>query len=335
MKFEHCRKCVIKAGQTDFFIALAQAIFRSLLGWISGSMGLVVQGLYSFGDALGKGITLISVQIAKRPPTKTFPFGYGKILFVSSLAISLWLLFGGISLGLTSFNDIESVQSIPSIITVCGVILSAFASELTYLFLTCVAKENSNGTIESSAMDNRVDAFSSVIVLFGIVLSNLGVPAADHIAAFVVSLMVIRIGGIIAWDAIKGLLDVTVSQENLDRIVRISRTTSGVHDVKLVRGRSLGEYWEIYLHIALDENISIGEGYGITKNIKKRIQEGVEKVQHVWIVIVPQEPEKDKESDYWKGHLFSIPRSKVTTNSSADESVVVLDNPQNIANNNL
>ncbi|CAK0771361.1 putative Cation efflux protein [Gammaproteobacteria bacterium] len=317
MKFKHCEKCLVRAGWTDLLSTLAQAVFRSLVGWMSGSMGLVVQGLYSFGDAIGKGITLVSMRIAKRPPSKTFPFGYGKILFVSSLIIGAWLLFGGISLCLTSFrDDIEGIQSIPFVITFWGVVLSALASELTHRFLSCVAKENNNTVIESLASDNRIDSYSSVMVLIGIILLNAGVPAADHISAFVISLMVIRIAGIIMWDAIKGLLDVTVSREALDEMIRISRTTLGVHDVKLIRGRSLGEYWEIYLHIALDENIVIKEGYDITENIKKRIQAKFSKVQHTWVVTVPRESQEEQESDYWKGHLFSMSRGNKLFKSS-------------------
>ena len=288
---------------------------------------LVVQGLYSFGDAIAKGITLVSMRIAKRPPSKTFPFGYGKILFVSSFIIGVWLLLGGVSLCLTSFNDdIEGVQSIPFAITFFSVILSASASELTHRFLNCVAQENNSTVIKSSASDNRIDSFSSIMVLIGIILLNIGVPAADHISAFVISLMVIRLGGVIAWDAIKGLLDVTVSREALDEMIRISRTTQEVHDVKLIRGRSLGEYWEIYLHIALDGNIATRDGYAIVENIKKRIQEKFPKVQHVWIVTVPQESRDGKEVDYWKGHLFSMPHADTTAGLSANETEQQLDN---------
>ncbi len=319
MKFEYCQKCVVPAGWADLWGTLAQAVFRSLLGWMSGSMGLVVQGLYSTGDALTKGVTLVSVQIAGRPPSKTFPFGFGKILFISSLMIGVGLLFGGVSLGLTSFTDLAGLQSVPSLLTVLGVILSASASECMHRYLGCVAKENNNAAIQSAAWDNRLDAVSSVVVLIGIVLSNMGVTAADHMAAFVVSLMVMRIGGLIAWNAVKGLLDVTVSREVLADIARMARMTQGVQDIKLIRGRSLGEYWEIYLHVALDETLSIHEGHDIVEILKKRILTGFPVVQNVWVITIPKMANDDNGGNYWSDHLFSIPRNNMTEKTPSNE----------------
>ncbi|CAK0772769.1 putative Cation efflux protein [Gammaproteobacteria bacterium] len=311
----------MQAGWTDLFCTLTQAIFRTILGWVSGSLGLVVQGLYSFGDALAKVVTLVSVQIANRPPSKKFPFGYGKILFVSSLIIGVGLLIGGVSLGLTIFTGVEGVQSVHPMVTIFGIMLSASASEFMYHFMSCVAKENNNSAIKSASLDNRVDAISSVMVLIGNLLSNAGIPTAEKIVAFVIVLMVVRIGVMIAWDAINGLLDVSVSQETLSDMARAVRITQGVHDVKLIRGRSLGEYWEIYLHIALDENITIREGDDIVIHLKKRILANFPKVKHVWVVTVPQESRDNEEDDYWKSHLFSMPRANMVNKPSNPSSV--------------
>ena len=300
---------MVQAGWTDLWATIAQAVFRGLLGWTSGSMGLVVQGLYSIGDALAKGITLVSVHIAKRPPSKTFPFGFGKILFVSSLTIGVGLLLGGVSLGLTSFRDMASIHAAPSLLTVLGVVLSASASEFMYRYLACVARENNNTAIQSAAWDNRVDVFSSVSVFLGIVLSNMGMTVADHVAAFLVSLLVIRIGGLIAWDALKGLLDVTVAPDALTEIARTSRMVLGVKDIQLIRGRSLGEYWEIYLHVSLDENLTIHAGQDIVAELKRRIRADFPIVQTVWVITVPAMAQDEHGGDYWTDHLFSLPRS--------------------------
>ncbi|MEO5337615.1 MAG: cation diffusion facilitator family transporter [Magnetospirillum sp. WYHS-4] len=319
MRFEHCQKCAVQAGWADLAGTLGQAVFRSLLGWLSGSMGLAVQGLYSVGDALTKGITLASVRFAKVPPTKTFPFGTGKILFVSSLAIGVGLLLGGAYLGLTSLVDREGMESVPSALTAAGIVLSAAFSGLMSRYLGCVSAENNNMAIKAAAWDNRIDAISSIVVLVGVALSNLGVPAADHGAAFIVSLMVLRIGGSIAWDATKGLLDVTVPRDVLAKISRTARMTKGVQDVKLIRGRSLGESWEIYLHVAIDGTLTISDVQDIVDRLKSRIQEEFSQVQHIWVITVPHKARDQGEADYWADHLFSMPRNSQPQNTPAAE----------------
>ena len=306
MRFAHCQMCVESATWTDLAGSVGQAIFRSLLGWMSGSMGLAAQGLYSMGDALAKGLTLISVRVARRPPSKTFPFGAGKLLFVTALTVGVMLLSIGIYNSLTSFSESTYNEMAPSIFTIIGIALSASFGEIMNRYLLCVAKENNdNSTIKSAARDNRIDAISSIFVLIGVLLLNAGVPFADHIAALVVSLMMVRIGGVIAWDAVKGLLDVTVSREILDDIARTSRMVKGVQDIKLIRGRSLGEYWELYLHVAIDENLAISEGLYIVANLKEHILEKFPKVQHVWVITIGQKARTKEDIDYWSDHLFS------------------------------
>ena len=314
-----CDQCVESAGWIDLAATFAQAIFRSLLGLMSGSMGLAAQGLYSTGDAITKGLTLVSIRISKVPPSKTFPFGAGKILFVSSMAIGVSLVFVGIYLASTSFSEPNTVEKTSSIFAILGVLVSASFSEILSRYLLCIANKNNNIALKSASRDNHIDAITSIVVLLGVILSDAGVPAADHIAALIVSIMVINIGRIIAWDAIKGLLDVTVPRDVLDEIARKSRRTKGVQDIKLVRGRSLGEFWEIYLHVALDESITISEGDEILSILKSNIMENFSQVQHVWVITVPNKKHSDATPDYWSEHLFSIKKDITPTEVSASD----------------
>ncbi|WP_161539678.1 CDF transporter MamV [Paramagnetospirillum kuznetsovii] len=299
------KTCVENAARLDLGGTLAQAIFRSLLGVMSGSMGMAAQGLYSIGDAITKSLTLASIRISKIPPSKTFPFGAGKILFVTSLIIGISLIGTGVFLASTSFNEPNTVEATGSLFAIVGVIVSAAFSELMSRYLSCVATENDNIALRSASRDNRIDAITSIVVLTGIVLSDAGLDAADHIAALLVSLIVMNIGRIIAWDAIKGLLDVTVPRETLDEIARKSRTTKGVREIKLIRGRSLGEFWEVYMHVSIDEKLTIAESNAIINNLRINILDSFSEVQHAWIITVPDTSRNDDVQDYWADHLFA------------------------------
>ncbi|MBF0392866.1 MAG: cation transporter, partial [Alphaproteobacteria bacterium] len=120
-----CKTCVKKAAWIDLGGTLAQAAFRSLLGLLSGSMGMAAQGLYSMGDAITKGLILASIRISKIPPSKTFPFGAGKILFITSLVIGMFLIGTGVYLASTSFNEPKNVETTSSLFAIAGVIVSA------------------------------------------------------------------------------------------------------------------------------------------------------------------------------------------------------------------
>ncbi|MBF0394615.1 MAG: cation diffusion facilitator family transporter, partial [Alphaproteobacteria bacterium] len=200
-------------------------------------------------------------------------------------------------------------ETTSSLFAIAGVIVSAGFSELMSRYLLCVAKQNNNVALRSASRDNRIDAITSVVVFAGIVLTGAGVAAADHIAALVVSLIVMNIGRLIAWDAIKGLLDVSVSRETLEKIARKSRTTRGVREIKLIRGRSLGEFWEVYMHVSIDEALTVAESNAIVNSLRRTILASFPDVQHAWIIAVPDKSQGGDIADYWANHLFADARN--------------------------
>jgi cation diffusion facilitator family transporter len=314
-KFEQCKGSVEYASWVDFWATLGQALFRGLIGWFSGSLGLSALGIYAIGDALGKGITLISIKVAKRPPSKSFPFGYGKILFVSSVVIGLSLIASGLYMGWTSFSHFEGVDAIPSPLSILGTLLSSIASIWLFRYLSCVGEKHNNLAILASAQENKGDAFTSAMVLLGILLATIGIPEADHYAAFLVSLAIIWMGLMVSWEALKGLLDIALPEDVLSDIARTARLTSGVEQVELIRGRNLGERWEIYLHIAVHENLSVKESNEIILQLKQRIHTQFSEIQHIWVVTQPYT--QSEEGDYWSEQLFSF--AKINNNSDSEE----------------
>ncbi len=307
MKYSHCHRCVEEAGLLDFWITLGQALFRSLLGGITGSLGLGVLSLYSLGDALAKGFTLISIRLARRPPTKIFPFGYGKILFISSLVVGLSLFGSGLYMAWTSFADMGSAAvTAPGWVSMVGTILSALSSLVMYRYLSCVARENPNLALSAAAVESRSDLLTSLVVLVGILLSNGILPEADHYAAFLVALAVMWMAIGVMREALWGLLDISVSQTLLSDIARTCRLNTGIVDVDLIRGRHLGEGVELYLHVSVAEALSVQESYTLTEQLKQRIYAEFTQIHHIWVVTTPAESASVEHEDYWSNHLFSF-----------------------------
>ncbi|MBF0128968.1 MAG: cation transporter [Alphaproteobacteria bacterium] len=306
-KSEECRACAVEAGWLDLFGTLGQAVFRVFLGLLSGSMALAAQGIYSVGDFLTKCITLAGVKLAQRPPSKHFPFGYGKVQFLSSAIVGFSVVGGGFYLGVRSLLLVEVDNDVPNGIALLGVLLSALVSALMSHYLLCVSRRNNSIAFEAAAMDNRTDAISSVAVLIGIGIANLGLPSADRVAAIVVSVLVVRAGGKIAFDAVRGLLDVSVPLDVLADIRRICGLTLGIQEVKLVRGRSIGENWEIYVQVAIAETVTAGEAQDTVDLLRSKIHNQFPQVQYVWILTsVAKRPSADRE-DYWSSHVFKVP----------------------------
>ncbi len=287
MRFQACDKSVEQASWIDFWATVVQSLFRGVIGFTSGSLGLSALGVYAVGDAVSKMITITSIRISKRAPTERFPFGFGKVLFVSSVVIGLLLFSSGAVLAWTSFIDQQGVEQVPSTMAIVGTVISALMSLVIYSYLSCVARKHNNLATEAAAQENRGDAMTSIMVLVGVLLATAGLHGADHYTAFVLSLALMWMGGKLVWEALKGLLDVSIPKEELAEIGMISGGIAGVREVELVRGRNLGEFWDIYLHIAVDEHMIVADSNQIVCEIKRQLHSRYAQIQHIWVDTQP------------------------------------------------
>lgn len=283
-----CQKCRDRAAWIDMFTALSLAIFKTLVGVFTGSMALQAHSLHSFGDFLTKGINLVSVKLSSRPASELFPYGYGKVQFLSAAFIGISLMGGSLVMLWQNVHHLHDghIQA-PHALAVLGALLSAIVAEVMHRYLRCVGDHTNSPAIMAAAADNRGDAYSSLAVLVGVVLSILGWPVADHLAAILVSLLVFRVGCVVAWDAIHGLMDGTVPGELLEGIRAVVAEHDSVQAIVELRGRRMGESWEVDLCLRISENFTTAESHDLAQQIQGSITGWARHPGRVRISFVP------------------------------------------------
>ena len=283
-----CRECRIQAVWWDLFTALGDAVVMNLLGWMTGSMALHAQALQSLGDFINKGVTVLSVKTALKPANPRYPYGFGKIQFLSAAFVGATLFFGSLAFIYNNLLHIDQGLVIaPEPLALLGPILSMLASYIMYRYLSCVSEQNNNLALTASALDNRQDFFASGALLLGLLLSIFGWPVADHLAAVMVSLFTIQIGYSIANRAIHGLLDGAIPPRVLRQIREVSLQVPGVLGIASLRGRMLGETWEIEMEILVDGQLSTHQTHQITSMTKNHILQHVKYTGSVHISVLP------------------------------------------------
>lgn len=262
------------------------------MGFITGSAGLQAMALQEAGDIVAKGVNWLSIHVAKRPPTARFPYGYGKLQFLSSLVMGLLLSSGAtlfIFFNVSHIND-NRVEP-PSLFALAAAVILGVTGELLYRIMDCAGRKTNNMAILAAAMDNRLDALSSLAVLVGALLSNLGWYMADHIAALAVAVLVIRVGGIIVVEAVHGLLDVGPPVEVM-AIVRMScLEVEGIMAIKNVRGRQLGDQYEFDVSLFVSGEVKVFETARLKQAVSDSICRHIIHTDHVHVSLYPVIPE--------------------------------------------
>ncbi len=84
--------------RTGFFVIAADLLLSAAkfaVGVMANSVSIMADAVNNAGDALSALITIIGVRLSEKKPDRRHPFGYGRVEYLSSLAIGIVILYAG------------------------------------------------------------------------------------------------------------------------------------------------------------------------------------------------------------------------------------------------
>lgn len=287
---EKCAKCFQRVVWDNVWINLGLALAKGGVGFVGGSKALVADALHSFSDVITSLVVGLSLKIADRPIDKNHHYGHGKVEHIASLIVSVVLLAAALAIFFSAINTIRHrVPVQPSMLAVWVAAISITANEFMFRRTICVAQKMNSPSMKTNAWDNRVDSYSSIATLLGIIGAKLGGHFLDPLAAIIVALFIFRVCGQMMWDALCGLTDVSVSPEQIRQIYDITCGVDGVNSVTDIRARRMGRLIWIDLRIQISSQQTIAEGHLIATHIKDAIVSRIDHVGNVMVSVTPAE----------------------------------------------
>ena len=237
-------------------------------GLIFASYTLIADGYYSVCDLITDFIALISAKIAKRRANKKYPFGYGKVEYISQMLIGVLIFILGVFTIVKSFGKNFVVPNLNIIyIIIFVILLKALSSNYLYQ----VGKKNRSQVLISSAKESFVDVVSSSIVLF-IVLIGQFFPIIDLIGSLFISVLILGEGLRIINDNIFALLG---EDKNDAKIKKIIESTVNQNKRLLYSDSSLiknGSYYQTTIEIAVDDEMKVKDLIKSENKIKSKLK---------------------------------------------------------------
>lgn len=92
----------VRITRLGLFSNLGMAIAKGVGGYAFNSQAMIADAWHSLTDLASDILTLATVSWSIKPPTATFPTGFGKVESLGSLGVSGMLLFGGCFMCLNS-----------------------------------------------------------------------------------------------------------------------------------------------------------------------------------------------------------------------------------------
>lgn len=254
---------------------IALSVMKAVVGLSTGAVAIVSDSVNNLTDALSSVITLIGARLAAKGPDKEHPLGHGRIEHISSVAISMLVVYAGLSAGheaiLRLLNPSPPEYDMLSLVLVAAGILVKVLLSAHFLR---VGRRIESPALVDSGTDARMDvAISSATLVAAAAAAPTGFDAGPWLA--------VAISAFIVWTGV-GMLRETLS-ELIGRRVPASVTQEvresiesfdevfGAYDLLL---HAYGPTTYVAsAHIEVPESMSVGDLSDLERRIAERVHE--------------------------------------------------------------
>ncbi len=236
-------------------------------GVLSGSQGLIADGVHSLSDLIADFVVLLAVHHSKKAPDEDHHYGHQRYENAASMVLGGLLLAVGIGMVWAAVHKLQTPESIPTVhLLALWVALGALiAKELLFRYMLAVAERVRSSMLVANAWHARSDAASSLVVGIGIAGNLLGFALLDPIAALIVGCMVSKMGWSFLWDALHDLTDRAANEEQVAAISAEILATPGVLGLHELKTRKTGDMILADVHLEIDGSLSVTEGHDIAE----------------------------------------------------------------------
>ena len=270
-----------RVARNSVLVAIIITVFKFVVGFWSGSLGILSEALHSSLDLVAAIITLFSVRVSDLPADSVHQYGHGKVENVSAfietgllLATCVWIVWEAIRR--LFFHAIFHVE--PSIWAVLVMGLSIVLDYGRSRSLKRVADKYSSQALQADALHFSTDIWSSSVVIAGLAFvwagRAYGIPwliQADPIAALGVAAIVMSVSWRLARETLDALLDAAPRGIRHEIITQV-RTVPGVLGVERVRIRRAGSRYFADIAVGMARNLAFQAADALVSEVRHRIQ---------------------------------------------------------------
>ena len=270
------------------FLNIIVAVSKIVMGSISRSGAISADGFSSLADGLSNVIAIVGVYLASKPEDEDHQYGHGKIEIITGLIIGLFLVYAGFNIVLEAIEKIKNPVEIDiSPLSFVVMLLTLVVNIVVAYYEYKKGKELNSPVLIADSLHTRSDIFVTLGVIITLVLIRLGMPyILDHVASFVVSVMIFYTAYNIFIENINILIDVKiVDGKEVKKL--IMEEYPSVKDMHKIRSRGTKNNVFMDMHVQVDPKMTVEESHRLMHDIEKTIQKRIEENSHVIIHIEP------------------------------------------------
>ena len=266
-------KEIVKTSFVGIIANIMLVGFKAFVGFIAGSISIVMDALNNLTDALSSIITIVGTKLASKRPNKKHPYGYGRIEYITSTLIAALILFAG---GAAIYESIKSIIDyfqngtmpqfeIYSIIIIAAAILVKIGIGL---YFRAKAKKIDSDALDASGKDALFDSILSTSTLVGMIVAKFFGIYIEGYLGIIIGLFIIKTGIEVLKESLSSIIGDRFDKEIVTSIKKDINQIDGVlgsFDLILNSygyNKSIGS-----VHIGVKDNLTAKEIQEIERQI--------------------------------------------------------------------
>lgn len=278
------QNAIIKTSAVGITTNVLLVAFKALMGFLSGSVALVIDAVNNLTDALSSLVALIGAKLAKKAPDKKHPYGHGRIEYIAEMIVAAVIIAAGILAIAESIKTIFEPSDpdytfwayiVMGVSIVLKIALGIFARRM--------GKKIGSGVLIGIGADALLDALLTFSVLVSaLIFFAFGVSIESYVGVLI-GLFIIRSGILIVLDASNRLIGLRSDAALTSAIKKTILAIPGVIGAYDLMVTDFGpERIYAQVHIEVDGSLSAMD----IDRLSREAQERVYQENHVFLTSV-------------------------------------------------
>lgn len=268
------KRQIIRISSSGILLNVFLVILKLIVGLTSHSLAIVLDAVNNLGDAISSVLTMIGTKIAGLPANRKYPFGYGRVEYLVSIAIATIIFITGLS----SLRESVLKLITPSKLnytwtTIIILIIACFLKFVYGKYCQKTGRELNAQSLRATGEDSILDAYISIGTLIAVIVYSVYKINIDSYLGILISLLILKTAFDILKETLGSIIGIkanyTLIRSIENEVIKTDDSIKGAYDLIL---HDYGPNEMIgSIHIEVDDDLCAKEIDCLTRKITERI----------------------------------------------------------------
>lgn len=294
------RTATIVSSITAFLLL----IIKLIVWFMSSSISILSSAIDSLLDLFVSIFNFFAIKKSEKPADNHFNYGRWKIEWLASFIEWVIITLSWFYILYESINKLITWEKVEYIwIWIIVMLVSVTITGWLVYFLEYVAKKTESLVIKSDALHYKTDLYTNIWILLALAWIHFSwIHQIDSIVWIIISLYIIYS----AWELIEewylNLLDVSLSDNDVEKIKKYIGDEKLVNDYHFLRTRASWKFKFVDVHLVFNPTIKLIDAHNSSDRIEDKIMLLDDK--KTWIINIHLDPYDDSAQNDKKCNVF-------------------------------